>query len=82
MSLFFMWNEANPYSPAIQLFSIIGTVLAIVICWSRTENVWVSALAGYFGWFYIAYYLVLKQWQKLDARLSHKADVRKSTIRE
>jgi uncharacterized protein (DUF2062 family) len=81
MSLFFMWTEANQYSPAIQPFLIIGTVLAIVICWSRTENVWVSALAGYFGWFYIAYYLILKQWQKLDAWLSHKADVRKSAIR-
>lgn|GEM_PF-6329738 len=56
--------------------------MAIVICWSRTENVWVSALAGYFGWFYIAYYVILKQWQKYDARLTHEADVRKTTIRE
>lgn len=38
----------------------IGSALAIVICWSRTNSVLASALAGLFGWFYVIYYLIIR----------------------
>lgn len=39
----------------------IGSALAIVICWSRTESVLTSILAGIFGWLYVIYYLIIRE---------------------
>lgn len=41
------------------LLVIIGAMLAVLVCWSRTNSILVSALAGVFGWFYLIYYAVL-----------------------
>jgi branched-subunit amino acid transport protein AzlD len=38
----------------------IGSALAVVICWSRTNSVLASALAGVFGWLYVIYYLIIR----------------------
>lgn len=40
-----------------QFASIIGTVLAAVICWNRTYSVAMTALAAFFSWFYVLYYV-------------------------
>jgi len=40
------------------LILIIGAMLAVLVCWSRTNSILVSALAGIFGWFYLIYYAV------------------------
>jgi hypothetical protein len=35
----------------------IGSTLAVVICWGRTNSVLVSAFAGLFGWLYVFMYV-------------------------
>ena len=40
-----------------EVFSIIGIVLAAVICWNRTYLVTMTALAAFFSWFYVLYYV-------------------------
>lgn len=47
-------------------YALLGTFLAITICWSRTGNVPVTALAGVFGWAYVIYYVLLLQTRKLN----------------
>ena len=42
----------------------IGSALAIVICWSRTESVLSSIIAGFFGWLYVIYYLIVRDKNK------------------
>lgn len=42
-----------------EVFSTIGIVLAAVICWNRTYSVAVTALAAFFSWFYVLYYVFL-----------------------
>lgn len=39
----------------------IGSALAISICWTRTNSVLTSILAGFFGWFYLIYYLMIRE---------------------
>ena len=39
----------------------IGSALAVSICWNRTHSVLTSALAGLFGWFYVIYYLLIRE---------------------
>jgi len=39
----------------------IGSALAIAICWTRTNSVLTSILAGFFGWFYVIYYLIIRE---------------------
>jgi len=39
----------------------IGSALAVAICWSRTESVLTSILAGIFGWVYVIYYLMIRE---------------------
>ncbi len=41
------------------LLVIIGAMLAVLVCWSRTNSILVSTLAGVFGWFYLIYYAVI-----------------------
>lgn len=41
------------------LVVVIGTMLAVLVCWTRTNSILVSALAGIFGWFYLIYYVVV-----------------------
>ena len=41
------------------LLVIIGAMLAVLVCWSRTNSILISALAGVFGWFYLIYYVVI-----------------------
>jgi len=38
----------------------IGSALAIAICWTRTNSVLTSMLAGLFGWLYVIYYLIIR----------------------
>ena len=38
----------------------IGSALAIAICWTRTNSVITSILAGFFGWLYVIYYLAIR----------------------
>lgn len=38
----------------------IGSALAVSICWSRTESVLTSAIAGLFSWIYVIYYLLVR----------------------
>lgn len=38
----------------------IGSALAIAICWTRTNSVLTSILAGIFGWLYVIYYLLIR----------------------
>lgn len=38
----------------------IGSALAIAICWTRTNSVLTSILAGIFGWLYVIYYLIIR----------------------
>lgn len=42
----------------------IGTVLAIVICWDRTNSVLTSFFAGIFGWLYVIYFLIIRENEK------------------
>ncbi len=53
-----MWSNCENLSPFGQLLIFIGTVLAVVICWDRTNSVWLAALAGLFGWLYVFYYAI------------------------
>ena len=39
----------------------IGSALAIAICWTRTNSVLTSILAGIFGWLYVIYYLIIRE---------------------
>ena len=52
-----MLNNEN-VNPFCLLIIFIGAVLAIVICWGRTNSILVAALAGLFGWLYVFYYAV------------------------
>lgn len=38
----------------------MGSALAIAICWTRTNSVLTSILAGIFGWLYVIYYLIIR----------------------
>ncbi|EDM36977.1 hypothetical protein PBAL39_18924 [Pedobacter sp. BAL39] len=38
----------------------IGSALAVAICWTRTNSVLTSAIAGFFGWFFVIYYLIIR----------------------
>ncbi|RYG11629.1 MAG: hypothetical protein EOO07_20305 [Chitinophagaceae bacterium] len=38
----------------------IGSALAIAICWTRTNSVLTSIVAGIFGWLYVVYYLLIR----------------------
>jgi hypothetical protein len=38
----------------------IGSALAIAICWTRTNSVLTSIIAGFFGWLYVIYYLIIR----------------------
>lgn len=37
-----------------------GSVIAIVISWERNKSVLYAILHGIFGWFYVGYYLLIK----------------------
>ena len=39
----------------------IGNALAVSICWSETKSVLSSAIAGLFGWFFVIYYLIIRE---------------------
>ncbi|TKC13280.1 hypothetical protein FA048_03600 [Pedobacter polaris] len=39
----------------------IGSALAIAICWTRTNSVLTSILAGFFGWLYVIYFLIVRE---------------------
>jgi positive regulator of sigma E activity len=53
-----MLNNCENMNPFGQLLIFIGSVLAVVICWGRTNSIWVAALAGLFGWLYVFYYAI------------------------
>jgi len=53
-----MLNNGEDIEPFGQLIVLIGSMLAIVICWNRTNSILVAALAGIFGWFYVFYYAI------------------------
>ncbi|RZK39528.1 MAG: hypothetical protein EOO90_18610 [Pedobacter sp.] len=39
----------------------LGSALAVAICWTRTNSVLTSILAGIFGWLYVIYYLIIRE---------------------
>jgi hypothetical protein len=39
----------------------IGSALAVSICWTETKSVLKSAIAGLFGWFFVIYYLIIRE---------------------
>lgn len=39
----------------------IGSALAIAICWTRTNSVITSIIAGFFGWLFVIYYLMIRE---------------------
>lgn len=41
----------------------IGSALAIAICWTRTNSVLTSILAGFFSWLYVIYYLFIRNYE-------------------
>ena len=38
----------------------LGTLIAIVISWSVNHSVLWAIIHGFFGWFYVFYYLISK----------------------
>jgi hypothetical protein len=36
----------------------IGTVIAVVVSWSLYHSILWAAIHGFFGWFYVIYYLI------------------------
>ena len=58
MSLYCLWNDCESLHPFLQLLLLIGTVLAVVVCWHRTRSILVATLAGLFGWLYILYHVI------------------------
>ncbi len=58
ISIYCLWNDCNQPTSFLELLLLIGTVLAIVICWTRTNSIRLSIFAGIFGWFYIIYYII------------------------
>ncbi|ADE30152.1 hypothetical protein MA5_00010 [Rickettsia prowazekii str. GvV257] len=39
----------------------LGTILAIVISFNANKSILWAIIHGFFGWFYIVYYLLLKK---------------------
>ena len=48
------------------LLLLIGAMLAVLVCWSRTNSIIVSALAGVFGWIYLLYYAIFIRPNELE----------------
>jgi Ca2+/Na+ antiporter len=42
----------------------IGSVLAIVFSWSRNNSVLLAILHSLFGWLYVMYYVITRNWAK------------------
>ena len=62
---FLFAHEGNQTSNTLISGGIgIGTVLAIVICWDRTNSVLTSFFAGIFGWLYVIYFLIIRENEK------------------
>lgn len=38
----------------------MGSALAMIICWWRTNSVLTTILAGIFGWLYVIYFLIIR----------------------
>ena len=38
----------------------LGTVIAVVISWSKWHNILWAIIHGFFGWLYVLYYLLTK----------------------
>ncbi|QPH41957.1 hypothetical protein [Pedobacter endophyticus] len=53
-------NDSKISNTAIGNGIGIGSALAVSICWSRTQSVLTSAIAGIFGWLYVIYYLFVR----------------------
>jgi hypothetical protein len=57
-----LFADANQTSTTVIGNGIgIGSALAIAICWTRTNSVLTSILAGIFGWLYVIYYLIIRE---------------------
>lgn len=41
-----------------------GGALAMVICWSRTESILTTIIAGLLGWFYVIYFIIVRNNEK------------------
>ena len=39
----------------------LGTVIAVVISWSRNESILWAILHGILGWFYVIYFAIVRQ---------------------
>jgi hypothetical protein len=42
----------------------LGTVLAVVFSWSRNNSVLLAILHSLFGWLYVMYYIITRNWAK------------------
>lgn len=52
-------------SSAVTTTGFIGTVLAVIVSYATFKSVGYTFLAGIFGWFYLAYFVLEYGWPKL-----------------
>ncbi len=63
MYLFAQNNGSNicANNVAIQGGVGLGTIIAVVISWSRNESVFWAILHGILGWLYVIYYMIIRE---------------------
>lgn len=49
-------NNENTPNEIIKTGVSFGTILAIVISWSRNKNILFAIIHGFFSWLYVIYY--------------------------
>jgi len=54
-------GENSASNIAVQGSIGLGTIIAVVISWSRNESVLWAILHGLFGWFYVIYFVIVRE---------------------